>query len=96
MKKILLLFVLILLSSCVKYNIIEKYPIKTITIDNYKEPDFQYTEMKKKYPDIGVYVKNSNVSGKVVSHNLFKNSFVIETKDKTLVEVLLEEYESNK
>ena len=46
MKKVLLLFVLILLSSCVKYNIIEKYPIKTITIDNYKEPDFQYTEIK--------------------------------------------------
>ena len=45
MKKVLL-FVLILLSSCVKYNIIEKYPIKTITIDNYKEPDFQYTEIK--------------------------------------------------
>ena len=45
MKKVLL-FVLILLSSCVKYNIIENYPIKTITIDNYKEPDFQYTEIK--------------------------------------------------
>lgn len=58
--------------------------------------DDQYTEMKKDYPDLGVYLKNSNVSGKVVSHNLFKKSYTIETKDKILVEVPLEEYESNK
>jgi len=58
--------------------------------------DDQYTEMKKDYPDLGVYVKNSNVSGKVVSHNLFKKSYTIETKDKILVEVPLEAYESNK
>ena len=58
--------------------------------------DEQYTEMKKNYPEIGVYIKNSNIVGKVVSHNLFKKSFMVETKDKTLVEVLLEEYESNK
>lgn len=58
--------------------------------------DDQYTEMKKSYPDLGVYIKNSNVSGKVVSHNLFKKSYTVETKDKILVEVPLEEYESNK
>lgn len=57
--------------------------------------DAQYTEMKKDYPDIGIYIKKSNVSGKVVSHNLFKKSYTIETKDKTLVEIPLDEYESN-
>ena len=58
--------------------------------------DEQYTEMKKDYPDIGVYLKTANFNGKVVSHNLFKKSFVIENKDKTLTEVSLEEYESSK
>ena len=58
--------------------------------------DEQYTEMKKEYPEIGTYIKNSNVSGKIVSHNLFKKSFMIETKDKILVEINLDEYESNK
>lgn len=58
--------------------------------------DDQYTEMKKDFPDIGVYIKSSNVNGKVVSHNLFKKSFMVENKDKILVEVTLEEYESNK
>lgn len=58
--------------------------------------DDQYTEMKKDYPELGTYVKKENVSGKVVSHNLLKNSYTIETKDKILVEILLENYESNK
>lgn len=58
--------------------------------------DDQYTEMKKSYPDLGVYIKIKNINGKVVSHNLFKKSFTIETKDKLLVEISLEEYESSK
>lgn len=61
---------------------------------NYEEQ--QYTEMKKDYPDIGSYVKTVSGSGKVVSHNLFKKSYTVETKDKILVEVPLKEYESNK
>lgn len=58
--------------------------------------DEQYTEMKKEYPEIGTYIKNANTSGKVVSHNLFKKSFLVESKDKIVSEVSLEEYESNK
>ena len=58
--------------------------------------DEQYTEMKKEYPEIGTYIKIANINGKVVSHNLFKKSFMVETKDKIITEVSLEEYESNK
>ena len=58
--------------------------------------DDQYTEMKKEFPEVGTYVKNGNIHGKVISHNIFKKSFIIETKDKIIVEVSLEEYESNK
>ena len=58
--------------------------------------DEQYTEMKKEYPELGVYIKNANVNGKVVSHNLFKKTYTVETKEKMLVEVPLEEYESDK
>ncbi len=61
-----------------------------------KYEDEQYTEMKKDYPDIGTYVKKDNVSGKVISHNLFKKSYTIECSDKTLVEVSVAEDESNK
>ena len=57
--------------------------------------DEQYTEMKKDFPDLGVHIKKGNVSGKVVSHNLFKKTFTIECSDKTMTEIPVDEYESN-
>lgn len=57
--------------------------------------DEQYTEMKKDFPGIGVRLKKGNVSGKVVSHNLFKKTYTLECPDKTLVEFSLEDNESN-
>lgn len=58
------------------------------------EDDF-YTEEKKKFPSIGTKLKVDDIEGKVVSHNLFKNTYTLEKKDKTLVEVE-NNYESNK
>jgi cell fate regulator YaaT (PSP1 superfamily) len=57
--------------------------------------DDQYTEMKKDFPDLGVHIKKGNISGKVVSHNLFKRTFTIECSDKTMVEIPIGEYESH-
>lgn len=57
--------------------------------------DELYTEMKKDFPDIGTRVKKDNISGKVVSHNLFKRTYTLECSDKTLVEVPLDSNESN-
>lgn len=57
--------------------------------------DDQYTEMKKGYPDIGTRVKTNNGSGKVVSHNLFKKTYTIESSEKILIEIPLESNESN-
>ena len=57
--------------------------------------DEQYTEMKKDFPEIGIHLKKGNISGKVVSHNLFKRTYIVECSDKTLVEVPLAENESN-
>ena len=58
--------------------------------------DEQYSEMKKEYPDLGSHIKLNGINGKVVSHNLFKKTFTIESSDKVLTEISLEEYESNK
>lgn len=58
--------------------------------------DDQYTELKKTFPSIGSIIKYKDFSGKVVSYNLFKKIFFIETKDKNLLSIGLEEYESNK
>ena len=52
-----------------------------------KYEDDQYTELKKDYPPIGTIVNNNNVRGKVVSHNLFKGTYNIETPDKVIIEV---------
>jgi cell fate regulator YaaT (PSP1 superfamily) len=49
--------------------------------------DDVYTEMKKGMPSIGQAYKNGEVEGKVVSLNLLKRTFTIETKNKTLLEV---------
>lgn len=48
-----------------------------------------YTEMKKGMPSIGQLYKKDEVEGKVVSLNIIKRTAVIETKNKTLVEVEL-------
>lgn len=58
--------------------------------------DDQYTEMKKDYPELGTHLKKGNISGKVISHNLFRKTYTIECSDKTLVEIPLDEDESNK
>ncbi len=60
-----------------------------------KYEDDQYTEMKKNYPEVGIYIKKDNISGKVISHNLFKKTYTVECSDKTLVELQVEENESN-
>ena len=52
-----------------------------------KYEDEQYTEMKKEYPPIGTIVNKNNVRGKVISHNLFKGTYNIETSDKVIIEV---------
>lgn len=52
-----------------------------------KYEDDQYTELKKNYPPIGTIVNRNNVRGKVVSHNIFKGTYNIETCDKEIIEV---------
>ena len=52
-----------------------------------KYEDEQYTEMKKKFPAVGSRIKNKDVEGKVISHNLFTNTYLVEKSDKTLIEV---------
>lgn len=49
--------------------------------------DEVYTEMKKGLPNIGQAYKNDGIEGKVVSLNIIKKTALIETKNKTLVEV---------
>ena len=61
-----------------------------------KYEDDQYTELKREFPSIGTIVKHKNVSGKVISHNLFKRTFDIESVDKTIVTIDLDEYEGSK
>lgn len=46
-----------------------------------------YTDIKKDFPHIGQLYKNNNIEGKVVSLNLLKGTFSVETKNKSLVEV---------
>ena len=46
--------------------------------------------MKKEYPPLGTIVKKDGNEGKVVLHNVFKKTYVIEKKDKTQVEVELD------
>ena len=58
--------------------------------------DNQYTELKKQFPAIGSILKYNGERAKVISHNLFKESFVIEKSDKTQVTLSLDEYESIK
>jgi len=58
--------------------------------------DGQYTELKKDMPPLGSIIKVDEISGKVIAHNLFKKTFDIEKRDKTIVTMDVNEYESNK
>ena len=60
-----------------------------------KYEDDYYSEMKKNFPSIGTKIKIDDVEGKVISHNLFKNTYTLEKKDKTTVEIE-NNYESDK
>lgn len=53
--------------------------------------DDQYIEMKKDYPSVGSYVKLDGEKVKVVTHNLFKKSYIVEKSNKEQVEILLDE-----
>lgn len=55
-----------------------------------KYEDDTYSEMKKEYPPLGTIVKKDGNEGKIVLHNVFKRTYVIEKKDKTQVEVELD------
>jgi cell fate regulator YaaT (PSP1 superfamily) len=55
-----------------------------------KYEDDTYLELKKDYPQIGSIIKKNGIEGKVVSHNLFKKTYILEKKDKTLEEVELD------
>lgn len=58
--------------------------------------DEQYTETKKQFPSIGTVIKYNKQEMKVIGHNLFKKQFTAETKDKNILNIDLEEYESSK
>ena len=47
-----------------------------------------YFDMKKDLPKVGEKVEISQGSGKVISVNLFKNSYIVELNDKSKVEVV--------
>ena len=49
--------------------------------------DSVYTEMKKDMPSIGQLYKKGDVEGKVISLNILKKTIMIETKNKSIVEV---------
>ena len=48
-----------------------------------------YFDMKKKLPKVGGKVEIPQGSGKVISVNLFKQSYVVELSDKSRVEVVV-------
>lgn len=58
--------------------------------------DEQYTELKKEFPAIGKTIKWNKEDVKVISHNLFDSSFNVESKDKNIINIRVEEYESIK
>jgi cell fate regulator YaaT (PSP1 superfamily) len=55
-----------------------------------KYEDDTYSEEKKNFPPLGTVVKVDGVEGKVVSHNIFKYTYIVEKKDKTIAEVPIE------
>ena len=61
-----------------------------------KYEDDNYLEMKKDFPPIGTKIKVDGIEGKVISHNIFKNTYTLEKKDKTTIEVENKKNDSNK
>ena len=61
-----------------------------------KYEDDNYLEMKKDFPPIGAKIKVDGIEGKVISHNLFKNTYILEKKDKTTIELENKRNDSNK
>ena len=49
--------------------------------------DDVYTEMKKDMPSVGQVYKKDDIEGKIVSLNILKKTALIETKNKSIVEV---------
>lgn len=53
--------------------------------------DSQYIELKKELPSFGEVINTKDGSGKVVSVNIFKNSYKVELKNKGIVEYILKD-----
>ncbi|MBR4261946.1 MAG: stage 0 sporulation family protein [Bacilli bacterium] len=53
--------------------------------------DEQYLEMKKDYPAVGSSITIDGEKAKVITHNLFKGSYVVEKSNKEQVEIFLDE-----
>ena len=56
--------------------------------------DDLYSEEKKNYPSIGQIIDKGDTKGKVISVDIFRKSYKIETKEKEVIEVFIDE--SNK
>ena len=50
-----------------------------------------YSEEKKKYPSIGQIIDKDNKKGKVISIDIFRKSYKIETKEKEIIEIFVDE-----
>lgn len=48
-----------------------------------------YTELKKDFPSVGQVYKKNDIEGKVISINILNKTILLETKNKTVVEVQL-------
>ena len=53
--------------------------------------DEYYSEEKKKYPSIGQIIDKDGKKGKVISVDIFRKSYRIETKDKEVIEIFIDE-----
>ena len=49
--------------------------------------DEVYSELKKELPQIGQIIKKDGKEGKIISVDVFKKSYKIETKDKEIIEI---------
>ena len=53
--------------------------------------DDTYSEEKKNYPSIGQIIDKDGKKGKVISVDIFRHSYKIETKDKDIIEIFQDE-----
>ena len=53
--------------------------------------DDTYSEEKKNYPSIGQIIEKDGKKGKVISVDIFRHSYKIETKDKDIIEIFQDE-----